>query len=278
MRGWGRVALLGAALLAAGCEGGGTGAPAEPSAPAPALTPADPAVFFNCLRERGAAIVAAHRGGPAPGYPEAAIETLERTLTHGPMALEVDVRRTRDGVLVLMHDESLERTTTGSGLVADHTLDSLRTLRLRDPGGRPTAFAIPTLAETLAWARGRTLLELDVKPGVPMREVVEAVRAAQAERSVLIITYSDADAARVHALAPDLLITASAETGMDLVHLRGAGVRLERMVAWTGVDQPDPGVFAALRSQGVEPAFGTLGPPGRWTTSMRKKAGRAGSS
>ena len=64
-------------------------------------------------------LVSAHRGGPVPGLPENAVETFEYALNHAPALIETDVRRTADGVLVLMHDETLDRTTTGTGRVDD---------------------------------------------------------------------------------------------------------------------------------------------------------------
>lgn len=71
--------------------------------------------FFDCLRESNAVVLAAHRGGPAPGIPENAIETMQRALTNGVYVFEVDVAESRDGVLFLMHDRSLGRTTTLNG-------------------------------------------------------------------------------------------------------------------------------------------------------------------
>ncbi|MEO0755238.1 MAG: glycerophosphodiester phosphodiesterase family protein, partial [Pseudomonadota bacterium] len=79
-----------------------------------------------------------------------------------PALLEVDVRESRDGALVLMHDDTVDRTTTGSGLVADLTLAELKALRLLDNDGRETDFQIPTLGEALSAIGGRTILQLDV--------------------------------------------------------------------------------------------------------------------
>jgi glycerophosphoryl diester phosphodiesterase len=67
-------------------------------------------------------LISAHRGGPRKGFPENCIATFENTLRHTHALLEVDPRYTKDGVIVLMHDATLERTTTGAGKVSDHTL------------------------------------------------------------------------------------------------------------------------------------------------------------
>jgi glycerophosphoryl diester phosphodiesterase len=70
------------------------------------------------LRERGFVAVSAHRGGPGPGLAENAIPTFRNTLIAARGAfLEVDVSQTADGVLVLMHDDRADRTTTGTGAI-----------------------------------------------------------------------------------------------------------------------------------------------------------------
>ena len=79
----------------------------------------------------------------------------------GVDVVEVDVRRTKDGRFVIIHDTTLDRSTTGRGRVADFTLDELRKLRLRDGVGTPTAELIPTLEEALKVVRGRAVINLD---------------------------------------------------------------------------------------------------------------------
>jgi glycerophosphoryl diester phosphodiesterase len=100
-------------------------------------------------------LIAAHRGGPLPGFPENCIETFENALTYAPCLIECDVRRSADSVLVLIHDEDLDRTTTGSGRVDEHTLAEIQALHLADDDGRRTGYTVPTLAEALSWARER---------------------------------------------------------------------------------------------------------------------------
>lgn len=249
---------------------------AEPSASATALAPADLPSFFDCLREQRATIISAHRGGPAPGYPENALETFQHTLAQAPVALEIDIGRTRDGVLVLLHDDTLDRTTTGSGRLADANFDSLQALRLKDDQGAVTDFQIPTLAQVLAWAKGRAILQLDVKRGVPFAEVIAAVRAAGAEETALIITYNTRDAAEVNRLAPDLYLSASARSQAELDQLQAEGINLAAVVGWTGTEAPDQAVFATLAAAGVEANFGTLGRPGRRLDDLYAAQGGAG--
>lgn len=269
---------LGLGLALAGCTPAAnlTAKRAEAAVVPPMLAPADLPSFFDCLRESGATIISAHRGGPQDGFPENALETLQHTLAAAPVALEIDISRTRDGVLVLMHDDSLDRTSTGIGLISETTYAELEGLRLQDRQGQITAFSIPRLDAVLAWAKGRTILQLDVKRGVPFAEVVEAVQRAGGQENALIITYNDRDAARVSALDPSLYVSAQARTNRDVAGLRRANAGLATIGAWTGIEDPDPAVFSALAAEGIEVFFGTLGRPGERLDDQYAAEGGAG--
>lgn len=75
--------------------------------------------------------------------------------------VEVDLAMTKDSVLVLMHDETIDRTTNGKGLVKDWTLDSLQQLRLKLHDGTLTQERIPTLEELMIWSKGNTEIFID---------------------------------------------------------------------------------------------------------------------
>jgi glycerophosphoryl diester phosphodiesterase len=235
-------------------------------------TPADIGAFFDCIRERSLTIVAAHRGGDAPF--ENAIPTFERTVggAPGPVALEIDVRRTKDGVLVLMHDETLDRTTTGTGPVSSITASQFSALRLKDGAGRPADAHPPTLRRALDWSANRAMLELDVKRGTPFEQVIAEVRAAGASNRVIIITYNTEETIKVHRLAPDLMISAPAESVPVLEALSSTQVDLSRILAWTGTREPNSALNVELSQKGVEVLFGTLGDtPASWDNRFARE-------
>ena len=97
---------------------------------------------LDCVRTSGGVLLIGHRGGPTRDYPENAIETFARTYAAGTKVMEVDVAETKDGKLVLMHDDDLDRTTTGTGLVVDHTLKDIQALKL-ETGTKLTTFSRP---------------------------------------------------------------------------------------------------------------------------------------
>lgn len=105
-------------------------------------------------------IVAAHRGDWR-NAPENSLKAYQNCIDMNVDIIEIDVRVTKDNQLVIMHDETLDRTTTGTGYVKDWTLDSLNTLRLKDGLGVPTSHHIPTLKEVLNLAKNKILVFLD---------------------------------------------------------------------------------------------------------------------
>ncbi|MEM1139241.1 MAG: glycerophosphodiester phosphodiesterase family protein [Pseudomonadota bacterium] len=230
--------------------------------PAPAVAFENPgasvADYLACLRAADIMLVSGHRGGPVPGFPENALETFANTLAHGPMLIETDVRMTRDGVLILLHDETLERTTTGSGLVADAPWAEIKALSLVDDEGEVTAFRVPTLTEALAWARGRAILQLDVKSGAPIDKVAAAVSAAGAHGFAAVIAYTVQDAVRAAAVDPHLTLSVEILDRQSLDDLIGAGLDAARLMAWTGIETERPALWAGLNGRGISAAWGSL--------------------
>lgn len=219
--------------------------------------------FFDCVRETGGLLIATHRAGPAPGYPENAIETMDYAMEQGLIIHEIDVVESRDGMLFLLHDRTLGRTTTGQGAVADTDWDEISGLSLIDNEGQITDFSPPKLSDVLLWAKSRgAIVELDKKPTTSFRNIISHVRAAGAEDNVVLITYNDNQAIEVARLAPDLMMTASVNSREHQAELEAAGVNFDHVVAWMGITNPNPRAFAAVSSRGVETAFGTLGRPG----------------
>lgn len=236
---------------------GQTAATAAPIQPGPLPE------FFDCVRESGGMLIASHRGGPAPGYPENAIETMQFGLDQGIWVHEIDVAESRDGVLFLMHDRTLGRTTTGGGYVADTDWDTIERLNLTDDDGAITAFTAPKLSEVLLWAkRSGAIVELDKKETTSFRNIISHVRAAEAEQNVILITYNDDQAREVARLAPDLMMTAGVNSRSHQESLEAAGVNFDQVIAWMGISNPNPRAFEAVGRRGVETAFGTLGRPG----------------
>jgi len=106
-------------------------------------------------------MIFAHRGDWRNAPAENSLLAYQRCIDEGIDGIEIDLQMTRDGVLVVMHDETLDRTTTGKGKVCDYTLEELKNLYLLSPIGVVTRQRIPTFEEVLELAKGRILILVD---------------------------------------------------------------------------------------------------------------------
>ena len=114
--------------------------------------------------------------------PENTLEGIEAALRIGVDAIEVDVHATSDGVPVLMHDDTVDRTTDGQGDIREMTFEAVRAL---DAGARQFVpqfhgARVPTLAEVIDLTRGKALLQIEIKQPEIERQIAEVVRAAGA--------------------------------------------------------------------------------------------------
>lgn len=215
--------------------------------------------FFECLEAADAALVSAHRGGPYPGYPENALETMAALLADIPAIMEIDVATSADGALFLHHDDALERVTTGEGRADAMPWSEIEQLKLEDNDGRETPFAPTLFSDALAWAKGRTILQIDFKRTTRYEDVAAEVNRQQAEDRVVLIAYSLAAAEKLHRLLPGAMISLTLDTQSELNGAVAAGVPDDRIIGFTGIEDPRPRLFSILNGRDVEVIFGTLG-------------------
>ena len=210
--------------------------------------------YFNSARQK----ISAHRGGPSAGFPENCIETFARTIASVPAIIECDVVLTKDSVMVMMHDRTLERTSTGTGLVAAHNWNELTAFYLKDTDGVVTPYHIPTLEQVLLWSKDRVPLTLDVRREVPPAMVVEMLHRLKIFNAA-VITYNANEAKVYHELDSTLMISCSIRTVDDYLRLRDAGVKDAQMIAFVGVTEPDQELYLFLHERGIGCILGVLG-------------------
>ncbi|KAB1232338.1 glycerophosphodiester phosphodiesterase family protein [Chryseobacterium viscerum] len=105
-------------------------------------------------------MVVAHRGDWREA-PENSVWAVKKAIEKGVDMAEIDLAMTKDSVLILMHDNTIDRTTTGKGKPSDFTLAEIKKLHLRDGLGVETQMKVPTLQEILEISDGKILLNLD---------------------------------------------------------------------------------------------------------------------
>ncbi|MGH7332667.1 MAG: glycerophosphodiester phosphodiesterase [Candidatus Rokuibacteriota bacterium] len=216
-------------------------------------------------------LVAAHRGG-ALLWPENSLTAFENALALGADFLETDVHLTRDGEVVVLHDPTLERTTTGAGRVSEASRADLASLRLRARDGATTPDPIPTLSQLLDLlvpSRAHLLLEIKVGadrqryPGIE-EKVLALVRTHRLIDRTVVMAFEEATVRRIRALDPSMrtaLLVGQSRVQRERVPSREA-VRWAQEVGAShlGIDHRvlDPGVVEAARAAGIVLATWTV--------------------
>lgn len=187
--------------------------------------------WFRYAPERPV-VVSGHRGGMMTGYPENCIESFEQTLAMMPSFFEIDPRLTRDSVIVLMHDPTIDRTTTGTGRVADYTFEELQQFFLKDREGNVTPYRIPTLDDCIAWSQGRTILNLDIKD-VPLEIMSQFIN----ERHPANVMYTVHNAAQARMLLdrdPEAMFSLWCKNLNEFEAYEKAGIPWSQTMAYVG--------------------------------------------
>jgi len=153
----------------------------------------------------------AHRGFSGK-YPENTMLAFQKAIEAGVDGIEFDVHLSKDGQLVIIHDELLDRTTDGTGLVMDYTLEELRRLDASaEFKGVYGKNQIPTLEEYFEMIRGKKLLtNIELKTGVIWypgieEKVLEVIDRFGRREDVIISSFNHFSILRMKELAPDLV-------------------------------------------------------------------------
>lgn len=130
-------------------------------------------------------LIAAHRGFHSSSVPENSIQSLRKTIQYGIPIIEIDIRWTKDQQFVLMHDDTINRTTTGKGLLTDYTLEQLSQFRLK---GRNKNEPIATLDQFFKVAKGKNILiDLDHKGG-DQKALIDLIKIHKIENQIIFFS------------------------------------------------------------------------------------------
>jgi glycerophosphoryl diester phosphodiesterase len=171
-------------------------------------------------------VLVAHRGAVGPGQPENTLAAFRLAIASGAEAIEIDLRGTRDGEVVVIHDATVDRTTNGTGAVADQTLAQLRRL----DAGRGER--IPTYREVLRLVAGTGIvLLLDIKKGgvLDRQKVIRVTEEHDAIESVIVGPRNLEDLKAFRALDPGLRILGFVDEIEDIAPFVQAGADIIRL-------------------------------------------------
>jgi glycerophosphoryl diester phosphodiesterase len=127
--------------------------------------------------------IAAHRAMHTK-YPENSLAAFQHSIESGVDIIETDIRTTKDGKLVLMHDGTIDRTTNGEGKVKDFTFAELQKFDLDKDSELTETYKIPLAEDAFNIARGKIMIDLDIK-GVYTKDLVELVKKTKVGNQVL---------------------------------------------------------------------------------------------
>ena len=127
------------------------------------------------------------KAGVEAGLPENSIPMIEAAIKAGTDMVELDVRVTKDGVLVLMHDEGIARTTTGSGYVAGMTYQDLLYYDMKRGSEVWEDVKVPTLEEALLACKGKVYVNLDIYgKNIPVETCVDVIESTGMTDQVMV--------------------------------------------------------------------------------------------
>lgn len=140
-------------------------------------------------------LLVGHRGGADLGY-ENTLSCIEKGIEAGADMIEIDIHLTKDGKLLVCHDQTVNRTTNGKGKIRDLTLQEIRQFKVVDKKGNLTEEHLPTLGEVLQLVNGRVKLLIEIKrtqniyQGIE-QELLDEIAAYQANSWVVVQSFND---------------------------------------------------------------------------------------
>ena len=219
-------------------------------------------------------IISGHRGGRGEGMPENSLHTFQKVTQAMPVFFEIDPRITKDSVIVLMHDETLDRTTNGTGKLKDYTWEEVRKLRLKDLPGNVTADTIPLLEEAILWSKGKAILNFDRKD-VPPAMIVDLIKKCKAEEYVMLTVHTGEQARYYYDRMPKIMLSAFARNDKEYDDMAASGVPWENMIAYVGhsIDEKNRHIVEKLRQHGVKCMISVAPTHDKLGTEAERKAG-----
>ena len=237
-------------ILCTGCNAGRQQeALAEPDTYAYSIRTKEELRSFFSL-DKADIIVSGHRGGSFADYPENCLETMKRIIQNMTTFYEIDPRLTSDSVAVLLHDTTLDRTTTGKGTLRETSYAEVSKLFLKNAKGVTTPYRVPTLNEVLEWSRDKVILHIDQKE-IPFTAMSELVHRMDLHN---IVFSSQVPARYMVSVDPDVMIIAWMHSMEEFRKFEEAGVLGNIVAVWVctdsiGKDQQE--LAAVLRANGI---------------------------
>lgn len=152
-------------------------------------------------------LITAHRARTDDNkYPENSLESIQYCIQNRIDIVELDIRETIDGELVIMHDDSVNRTTDGEGKVSEMTVQKIKSLHLLN-GGKVTASKVPTLEEVFQLIKGEIMIDIDFKASdKALKKTYDLIERYQIEDQILFFLYDYKKSEKAYSMNPKVMV------------------------------------------------------------------------
>jgi len=180
-------------------------------------------------------LVCGHRGGFYNLLPENSLSAIRYTNVNcrlKPVVIEIDVRRSKDGTLYILHDETVDRTTNGKGNIITLTDTYIKALKLKTSTGILTNESVPAFREVLAYAKNNgVVLMLDVKDDI-WRDVISVVNEYGMADKCIALTFNPDVTVKVYALSKTIHISVLAKDESSWGAVRKLNIPDDNLIAY----------------------------------------------
>ena len=199
-------------------------------------------------------LVVAHRALHTK-YPENSLAAIRHSIDIGIDMIEIDVRQTADGVLVLMHDASVQRTTDGKGQVNELTYREIKNLHLKNSSDYNQTHPVPSLQAVLELTKDKILVDIDIKEA-PVKKLVELVRSTRTTDQVLFFQHHNITHDSILVVDENLMIAPRAETAGQVFEFLN---RYQPVVIQIPPEIADPALISQMQMAGCRAWINALG-------------------
>jgi glycerophosphoryl diester phosphodiesterase len=197
-------------------------------------------------------LICGHRGGFYADYPENSLAAIGYTGrgTASPIMVEFDLRRSKEGTLFLMHDQTVDRTTNGHGNIAELSDDYVSSLFLKRANGELSGEKIPSYEDLLRFVETRNILLMFDAKGDVWPEAIQRLTERKLLHKSMFLTFTPADTQKVYSLSEDVRISFLVKTEKDWESVRNLSIPTQKLIAYMDRNAA-PDLITQIRKSGI---------------------------
>ena len=197
--------------------------------------------YSNAQENSNTLKIAGHRGGYYHTYPESSLSLfgfIAKQFHSDTITVELDLRRSLDGTIYIMHDETIDRTTNGQGGIDQQKDSYLSSLYLKKQNGQLTTERIPTFEQVLTFIKPTNINQvLDIKTDV-FQEAIDLVKKNGLEGRMIVLTFNIGLTKKMASLSDKVMLSSLVETESDWLQFSDVTIPQNRKIAYINSKTP----------------------------------------